>query len=272
MGAICTPWINGTDIATHSPAVSSVDSAVLDRAAADASDFLFALSGRKFPGACEAVIRPTARPRAWSLRSWSDYLSSLSGVGYSSTWGTCGGDGADACFSPPQVDLGVYPVRGIVQVKIDGQVIPANEYEVRDMRTLVRMRSTASAVPTVRWGWPTCQDLSLPDTEPNTFSVTVQYGEDPPDIGRSAASALGAEFAKARSNQQSRLPARLTSITRQGVTMAVLDPMQFLDNGLTGIYEADLFIRAINPGKQVSRPRVYSPDIDRHTRPSTYTP
>lgn len=91
--------------------------------------------------------------------------------------------------------------------------------------------------------------------------MAVSYGADPPPIGFSAASALGAEFAKSRAGLPNRLPVRLQSITRQQVSMTVLDPMAFLDKGLTGVVEADMFISAYNPNRQKRRPQVWSPDM-----------
>ena len=57
------------------------------------------------------------------------------------------------------------------------------------------------------------------------------------------------------------LPEQLISLSRNGVEVQVADPNLFLENGLTGIQEVDLFIRSVNPNKLMNRPRIYSPDI-----------
>lgn len=264
---VCVIWTNSAAVsATFSDVASaltdnSLTIAQLDLACAQASDILYMLSGRQYGGLCERTFRPMARPISWTVAEWSQYFESLSGSNYSASWGTCFGGYHDACRNPPQIDLGAFPLRQIIQVKIDGTVIPANEYRIDNSRLLVRVMPTANSTPTVRWGWPTCQNLELPDTEVNTFSVDAKYGMEPPSSGVAAAVALAGELALAHASQPNRLPARLISITRQGVSMAVMDPMQFLDHGLTGVYEADIFIRAANPQRQRRRPRVYSRDV-----------
>lgn len=54
------------------------------------------------------------------------------------------------------------------------------------------------------------------------------------------------------------LPERVTSVTRQGVTWTLLDPQDFFDRGLTGIYAVDIVIRAFNPSKALRRARVWT--------------
>ena len=59
------------------------------------------------------------------------------------------------------------------------------------------------------------------------------------------------------------LPQRVTPISRQGVSWTLLDPQDFLDNGRTGIYHVDLFLRTVNPDRARLRSRVFSPDLHR---------
>jgi len=57
------------------------------------------------------------------------------------------------------------------------------------------------------------------------------------------------------------LPRRMASLTRQGVTVTMLDPQTFFADGRTGLYLMDLAIRSLNP-KMLARPSgVYSPDV-----------
>lgn len=265
MPETCVPWINSAAILADRADAAAFTVGTLDRAAIVATDLLYVLSGRKFPGLCSASLRPAARPRRWSLASWSALMTQNYG-GFSESWGRCDGDGGDGCYRAPTIDLGLFPVRSIVAVRIDGVTIPANEYRLDESKLLVRTRPTATFSPTQRYGWPTCQNLGLPDTEPNTFAVDLTFGADPPAMGKQAAAAMAVEFGKAWSNQTNRLPQRLTSITRQGVSMAVLDPMAFLDKGMTGIYEVDLFVKTYNPTASKVRPAVWSPDVPRPRR------
>lgn len=244
-GGVCTPWITAADIRGRlGPDGDKItDSGVVPQAALDASNLLYALSGRQFPGACTAVLRPYAgqggvfglsASRAAEM-PWDSYMASVNG---------------GVCWAG--IRLGVYPIRAVTSVKIDGVTVNPNQYRVDDARWLVRKNGQP---------WPAWQRLELDDTAVGTFSVAVSYGADPPPLGFSAASALGAEFARAGAGLANKLPQRLQSITRQQVSMTVLDPMQFLEKGFTGITQADMFIRAYNPAKQTMRPSVWSPDV-----------
>lgn len=261
----CGPWINRAQVNDYRSDTlpDNISQDLLDFALDAATDLLYVLSARQFPGKCSTKIRPLARPITFTLADWAAYYQQLSGAAWSSSWGRCSGDTHQWCRNPPQIDLGVYPIVSIDQVLIDGVEIPDDEYRVDDFRFLVRTLPTINAMPTERYGWPTHQDYRLPDTEPGTFSVTVTFGMSPPAIGVMACATLAAELALAMSGQDNRLPSRVTSITRQEVSMAILDPMNFLAQGKTGIYEVDLFLEAYNPGgKARSAPQVFSPDLD----------
>lgn len=265
---MCTPWITGDDLAAARSDVAALvgrNTDVLDTAATAASESLFALSGRKFPGICGVTLRPTARPPSWTVRDWSMYLSNLTGYGYSASWGYCYGDGHARCDVDTRraIDLGVYPLVAVDAVRIDGVVLandPAGSaYTIGDDRYLVRTDGGA---------WPTCQSWTLPDTEPGTFAVDVRFGSPPPAAGVLAAIALAAEFAKSGVGQESALPSSVTRVSRQGVDWSFFDPVQLFKNRLTGVPLADQFILATNPHRQTSRSRVLSPDTIRSHRTS----
>ena len=54
--------------------------------------------------------------------------------------------------------------------------------------------------------------------------------------------------------------------------MALLDPMQFLDQGKTGLYLVDEAIRAVNPHGLRRRPSVINPDFAHPAPQVDYTP
>jgi hypothetical protein len=90
----------------------------------------------------------------------------------------------------------------------------------------------------------------------------VRPGAALPASAAIAAGKLACEFAKACSGGEGcALPEQLISLSRNGVEVQVADPQMLLDAGLTGVMEADLFIRAYNPGRLRSRPQVLSPDV-----------
>lgn len=94
--------------------------------------------------------------------------------------------------------------------------------------------------------------------------VVYAYGSAPTEAGVAAAVSLGIEIGKAATNDSTcRLPKRVTSVTRQGMTIAVIDSMDFYKQGKTGVPDVDLWLTAVNPKQRRRRARVFSPDIPR---------
>lgn len=273
---LCDAWCTPDQVLAR-PGCSGLPPATVAACVQPASEILFALSGRQYPGAaCPATVRPAAKPPGLSAIEWAAFT----GFGFWPTWGICSGEYPSYgvpwlfrhgdCQRPPQVELGAYPVRAVVTVKIDGVVIPDDEYRLDNNRVLVRTLPTADTVPTERYGWPTCQDLALPDTEPGTFSVAFLHGFDPPAGGVLAAQVLAAELAKAATpGMTSRLPSRVTSIAREGITTNMLDAMALIPKGWTGLPDVDLWIRSVNPSQLARRARVWSPDMPSARRIAT---
>jgi hypothetical protein len=267
----CAPWVTMQDVlseAKRNPTLQgvSIDQGIATDIATVASEVLYALSGRQFTGNCGPVtVRPIARPVDVDTRYGRRGLPSgyLTAGQFASAFGQPGTAAVNSYGTsrPPEVELGAYPVTAIDLVKIDGIVIPPNEYYVRSRRVLVRERPSAGATPTARFGWPVSQLRDLPDTEPGTFSVTYHYGSPPPQSGVRAALVLARQLLLNEYGQDDALPQRVTSISRQGVTMAIVDVMDFFSKGRVGIYEIDLFISTFNSSGAKHRPMVWSPDV-----------
>lgn len=233
----CEPWAE-IDEACVPCRDYNLDAADLEEKIQIASDVLYELSGRQFPGECTETIRPCVRTHC---RSSADPRG-------------CG------CSGLRQVRLRGLPVTEVTEVKVDGDVIPSNEYRVDDHAYLVRLPDPGG----VRRGWPCCQAIDLADSERGTFSVTYKFGQPVPPAGRMAAATLGCELAMACDPEQApkcRLPKSVTNVTRQGVSISVLNPNDFLEHGRIGIYEIDMFITAYNPGGGRGA-TVWSPDLD----------
>jgi hypothetical protein len=97
-------------------------------------------------------------------------------------------------------------------------------------------------------------------------TVVYAYGTPPPESGVQAAIVLANEIGKAECGDSScRLPKRVTSITRQGVSIAVIDSMDFYKIRKTGLPDVDLWLTAVNPKGRLRRARVISPDLPRVT-------
>lgn len=253
--APCTPWLSGDDVA-ECCSVETSDGAIFDAAATQASDVLFELSGRKFAGECERTVRPECDScfcgyqilsRGYVIGPW-DYGYPLM------LCNSC----LIAC-SPSRIKLAGYPVRSIDEVKIDGVVLAATEYNLWNSRYVTRLNDAH---------WPVAQDLTLEDTEDNTFSITYTYGADPPDLGVSAAAQLACEIYKACTADNCALPSGTVRVSRQGVTVDKLaftswahqsETRTQIGGWRTGLPLVDLFLQTYNPKGIMRRPVFWSP-------------
>lgn len=218
----CAPWATVADVGAPCNEYD-FDVVTLETSLQIASDVLFQLTGRRYSGECETTIRP---------------------CGYRQP-DSCGCLSSRACGCRRLSELrlpGV--VVEVTEVRIDGAVVDPARYRVDDWRTLVYLPESDTAD---RQGWPCCQRLDQPDTEPDTWSVTYTHGIDPPPGGVRAAAVLGCQLALSFNPDtagQCRLPKRVTAITRQGVTIAVLDPLTLFADGITGLADVDLWVQS----------------------------
>ena len=166
----CETWTDATDVADCCGITAGSDNTeALTVAAENASAILFQLSGSRYTGTCERVVRPVGSDFCWAPRLHRLDTHRLS-----------------------QIKLAGY-VTAIVEVLIDGAAIDPSEYRIDDHRYLTRM-ADADARPQ---RWPPNPRLDLPPTEPNTMQVTYQHGLQPPGAGVAAATALACELYKA---------------------------------------------------------------------------
>jgi hypothetical protein len=104
---------------------------------------------------------------------------------------------------------------------------------------------------------------------PDAFDVTYRRGTPVPVGGQLSAGILACEFFKAASGDNTcALPQRVQTITRQGVTVGILDTFEDLKDGRTGIYFVDTWVASVT-GKSVTksaRSGVMSPDYGRTRR------
>lgn len=144
-----------------------------------------------------------------------------------------------SCSTVSEVRL-PYPVNSIVEVKVDGVVLPSSAYRVDNFNLLVRLDGQ---------DWPRCNDLNLGDDQPGTWSVTARYGDDVPQLGKLAAGQLAVEIAKRCVGAGGCvLPTgTVQQVSRQGVTKVFFDSDQAFAKGMIGLYWTDLFIKTYNP-------------------------
>ena len=97
--------------------------------------------------------------------------------------------------------------------------------------------------------------------------ITYRWGIAPPATGVRQAVVLALELAKALTGDtKCRLPKRTTNVTRQGVSMTMIDPQTFLKDGKTGLTDVDLWLATVNPQARAERGSVWTPDAPRARR------
>jgi hypothetical protein len=233
---------------------------VQQRAIALATTSLRMLSGYRV-GGCPVTVRPCSRPCVESSGAWyafgGGFRPYINGLG---EWvNSCGCITSCSHLGAASITL-PGTVGRVDEVLIDGEVVDPAEYRVDNGNQLVRVNGEF---------WPTTQDMVLAPTEVGTFAITYLNGIPVDEIGSYAAGVLACEFAKACSGLNCRLPANVTSITRQGVSMEI--GAGIFPGGLTGIREVDIFIERWNPGHLKAATRIWSPDLGSN-RVTTWTP
>ena len=241
----CTPWITGDDV-MDCCSVETTDGTIFDLAAEKASDVLFELSGRLFAGECGPK---KVRPYCHGCSCGHQILARGHIVAPYGSY-------CDFCLvscSPSLVKLPGVPVRAISEVKINGSVLAVGEYRLHQKRYAMRLNSTR---------WPIRQNLTIADTNDNTFSITYTYGEDPPEVGIEAATELACELYKACANVgECQLPTGVARLVRQGITIERSFLQRDRQTGAwrTGLRLVDAFLNAYNPRGIMRRPVFWSP-------------
>jgi hypothetical protein len=225
-------WITADDLGNPT-------SEFAEDAAEAASWVLYKLSGQKYPGISMAT-------------EWYgyDHLGCWCNGGLTELTLRSHGIMPVLRSNPPsQLRLRHKPVQEVISVTTgEGVLAPITDYVIANDAYLLRPSRGA-------WDFET------------GVEVEYTYGTLPPAMGRQAAIALGNQFVLAyMGSDNCALPDRVTSVSRQGVQLTILDPQDFLSQGRTGIYEVDLFLSVSNPTGARKRAKVFSPDKPRGER------
>jgi hypothetical protein len=242
-----------------------------------AAELLWNWTGQRF-GSCPVSVRPCRSectdqvetfwgrgPYPWgSNNGWVPML--VAGKWYNVA---CGGCGLTNCNCGPDKSFSLElpgPIVSISEVNVDGQTVDPSAYHVDNNRWLIRTDGGT---------WPWCQDFSIPSGELGTWDVNYQRGTPVPDGGQIAAGKLACELAKANCGDSTcQLPKRIQSISRQGVTMAMIDTMEDVEKGRTGIWIIDSWVASVNMpihqgGSVASVDTMYRKAFRRQTWPTT---
>lgn len=219
----------------------------------EAADYLWNWTNRVF-GTCTVELRPCNAsclpssntfygrgPYPWAAGHWAGgswmVPALIAGKWYNIS---CGCIGRCSCLLDGTRSLALPgPVASVTQVRIDGAVLPPEKYQVTYGRFLT-LRDTDLR-------WPTCQNLNEPADRLGTFEVVYEKGIPVPAGGQRAAGKLACELAKeACGDNTCELPKRVSTITRQGVTVGFLDQFEGMDTGKTGIRSVDQWLTSVN--------------------------
>lgn len=253
--SLCAPWATSADVSTECAALPDIDDALLI-----ASEILNNLTGGAWPGECEDVIRPVAADywnwrggRGWAGWGWGMPVTGVwtgpttTGLG---AWGPWGGwdpnpSTADQARSHSsrwlsEIRLPSTPVVSITEVLLDGVILDPTRYRLANRRSLVMTPHDGDA-----WqAWPTFQDDRAAPDQPRTFQITYRYGDGPPPGGVAMAKLYGCQIAQA-GLPGCQLPQRVQTITRQGVSMTVLDPLTLTEKGMVGLPTVDMWVASV---------------------------
>lgn len=222
-----------------------------------ATALLWNWTGRVF-GLCELSVRPCRSDCAASTyEGWAGNVSPT-GLGAPFQPVLVGGEWLNVACGRCRARCGCSaisdvrlpgPIDSVTKVLLDGEELSAAAYRVDNRTRVVRTDGER---------WPVCQDLDQPTSEVGTWEITYKRGTPVPKGGEIAAAVLACEMAKAVEGRDCDLPERVTSVTREGVSMTILDTFEGLEAGRTGLWLVDSWIASVT--KTPRRSRVLSPD------------
>lgn len=218
--------------------------------------YLWARTGRQY-GPCPLTVRPAQNhgddPSYRAYPVWPGQDSAVSGPYlFAGVWRNCG-CGSGCCCRPRCAVALRGPVYSVSEITVGEDVIPPESYRVdvtEGTYWLVRLDGVC---------WPTCQDFQANPDEAGSFVVSYEIGREVPEALLVAAAILACEYATGMTGGVCRLPGRMTSLQRQGVTVEV-EPVS-PEEGLTGIPEVDAVVLALNPNRRTRPPVLLSPDL-----------
>lgn len=246
-----------------------------------ATEILWRLTAGRY-GLCKETVRPCRRrclPFAPSGRRVDTGQWLAAGCGCAPTPGGCGcGPISEIRLPGPvhwdPIDYTKPPTEPPnservhkIEVLVDGERLNEyRDYTLYSPNLLTRLGGV----------WPDCQDLTAAENHAGAFVVKYWRGQEVPPGGRRSVALLAWEFLKAcQGATDCKLPERVREVAREGITYTMVDPLDFLDNGRTGLSEVDLWLSTVNPKSHRSPSGVWSPDLPSvrgHWYPATPPP
>ncbi len=193
-----------------------------------ATELLYWLSGRRYPGLC---------------------------TGRDALCRDCECNRESCCCRMDRYRLSREDVVEVTAVTLDGAPIDPATYRLDAGRWLTRVRP-AGGDPDVTPHWPACTGLD--DAEPRMVAEYT-WGRLPPASGVMAAAALACDLAAGCAGGECAVSPRTVNLVRQGVTVNMADQSVLTD--VMGIPAVDRFLRAVNPKGLRRRATLTSLDV-----------
>lgn len=243
--ATCHPW--DADLACCEDEWGEYPEETQNRALSLAwSSFKNLTAGRL--GACPVVMRPCLYQDPCAECFGPSWMTPY--VDEHGRWknALCRVEGSCSCCDMCEI---IMPgtVAEIVSINMDGFTVAKDIFRIDNGNKLVRQDGRC---------WPNCQNLTAPSGAAGTLTITYIPGVRPTASHLAAVGLLACEFAKACTGAKCRLPAGVTSVVRNGVSMEMGSKLW---ENLTGIREVDAAILDINPNGLKVPPKVWSPDL-----------
>lgn len=206
--------------------------AVSEQVKQAAIDYLWTWTGRQF-GLCEVTVEVCAQgccggstgPHGWSP---------LPGLK------ACSAKRCDCGADPTFLRL-PGPINSVVAVSINGETIDTDGLSVVNGSFVV-----------APFNWPQ-------NTDHGVATITYEKGLEVPPGGQIAAGLLAVEMARSLCEDDNcQLPSRVTSVSRQGIEISMVDTFEGLDKGKTGIWLVDSWVMSVQKARRPGK--VYSLD------------
>ena len=216
---LCSAWTTPLEVSLCCSADVDSDGVLMDASVVAASELLYFASGKQYVGLCSRTVRGCYDDTCLCCvqvlsRGYVVYPPGLD-------WSTC------SCHRDDSLKLAGHVV-SITEVTIAGDVVPVDEYEVRENVWLVRLDGSV---------WPCSTE------------VTYVHGKAPPVSGQLAARTLACEIAKACTpGVECAIPNGVVSVVRNGISFQRAPLSRDADGKWsTGMLEVDLFLNIVNP-------------------------
>jgi hypothetical protein len=226
----------------------------VELAQVSAAEIMDLATARRF-GVCTSTFAPgpPAPAEAGHVPAWDLVDPKISYDANAARWnqfydgGNPGNARVGICPSEDRIKLWHRRVVDVVQVVVDGAVLDPTAYHLEG-QILVRDDGN---------DWPSTQGERYAT---GSWEITYRHGIPVPKAGQVATGILACEIALALDDDDDcSLPARTKTYTNHaGVTVGFIDPMEFLEDGMTGLYVPDQWIRRVNPHGLDRRARAFS--------------